>query len=318
MSSTRVKSWDLRTGQDPNNPAVKTYSLIPPLGVIYGYGIDKGDLGNLAKVLQARNLSRQDCIYLLLNRMLPNYVGQTQKIVARLKQHATQRTGASNWDRVLVIFVRDQLFNTSIASFVEYTLYLRLVESGFPITQNTPADRVLDGDNFEVARSVVEEIERLLALLDLAQPTVMSRIDKTAVSPDETKEDLMALEGLYRSDQLEIEVELSARNVCAYGKYTGFGLLVYAGSTGNVTPQPHMRKAKSYWKMRQELEEKGVVQIEDEHLRFLQPYTFASPTAAAHILTGSNRPGPLVWKRKSDKKTLKELSDSPKDRSVDI
>lgn len=308
MGSARAKNWDLRTGQDPNNPTVKTYSLVPPLGVIHGYGVDKGNLDDLAKTLQTRNLARQDCIYLLLSRMLPNYVGQTQKIVNRLKQHASQRTGTSDWDRVLVIFVRDQLFNTSIASFVEYALYLRLVESGFPITQNTPADRVLDGDNFEVARSVIEEIERLLELLDLAQPTPTSRVDKVA-SLDETKEDLIALEGLRRSDQHEIEVELSARGVRAHGKYTGFGLLVYAGSTGTAVPQPHMRKARSYWRMRKELEEEGVLEIEDEHLRFLQSYTFASPTAAAHILTGSNRPGPLVWKRKTDGKTLKELSD---------
>ncbi|MEM9955635.1 MAG: DUF4357 domain-containing protein [Chloroflexota bacterium] len=129
---------------------------------------------------------------------------------------------------------------------------------------------------------------------------------KTPQKDEETQADIDALEGLADTQHDSIEVELNSHGAVGRGKYTGFGLEVFAGSEGNAQVKPHMEESQSYWDMRDELLQEGVIEISGDNLIFRKNYTFSSPTAAVRILTGSNAPGPLRWKSRNDGTPLRD------------
>lgn len=298
---------DLRIGFDIALPSVKTYDLVPDLGVIRGFGTNKTDRKALVDVLHRLDYQERDCVYLLLRQMSVNYVGMTQNIQRRLDEHSSQRKGEKNWDRVLVFYLVKPIHNTSLAAFIERTLYLRLTERGFLLYQDPPDGRALNPDDQKVAQRFVTEVERIIELLDMAQPSARTRQKALEVKDEDVQAEVQVLEELRASRQQSIEVELSSQGANAFGKYTGFGLEVFAGSVGNSRIQPHLQHDQSFLKARQELEETGVIEINGEQLKFVKNYIFSSPTAAARILTGSSVPGPLRWKTVSEGIPLRDI-----------
>lgn len=125
---------------------------------------------------------------------------------------------------------------------------------------------------------------------------------------EDAEEDITDLRALTQSGQEGIEVELDAYGADAHGRYTAYGLEVYAGSIGTAIVQPHFRNNRSYTRIRGELQRQGVITIDRERLIFVQPYTFASPTAAAQLLCGASVPGPLRWKRVGDRMPLRDIT----------
>ena len=304
---THAGDLNLHIAFHASEPNVKTYVLHPQIGLVECYGVDKENRKSLCKVIDLHRYETRDCVYILFDQMSINYVGITQNIKRRLNTHSSQRKNDKNWDRALVFYLKNPIHNTSIVAFVERTLYVRLTDRGFKFDQTVPDGRVLNPDDQKIAQRFVAEVERILSLLDMAEPVSSSRKSAVAASTEDVKEDVKVLEELRASKQQSIEVELKYQGTNATGKYSGYGLEVYAGSWGTSQVQNHMQDNQAFWRMRDELSAAGVIEINGNILRFTKNYTFSSPTAAAQILTGSNRPGPLVWRRVTDKKTLKEL-----------
>ncbi|MBZ0285288.1 MAG: DUF4357 domain-containing protein [Anaerolineae bacterium] len=305
---THASDLNLQIAFHASEPNIKTYLLHPQIGLVECYGVDKKNRKSFHKIVDLLGYGTRDCVYILFDQMSINYVGMTQNIKQRLDQHASQRKNNKNWDRVLAFYLKNPIHNTSIVAFVERTLYVRLTDRGFQLNQAVPDGRVLNPDDQKIAQRFVTEVERILSLLDMAEPIPSSRKYAVAASTDDVKEDVKFLEELRASKQPSIEVELNYAGTQAVGKYSGYGLEVYGGSIGTSHVQNHMQDNQAFWRTRNELIEAGVIEIVGEILRFTQNYTFSSPTAAAQILTGSNRPGPLVWRRATDKKTLKEIN----------
>jgi hypothetical protein len=149
----------------------------------------------------------------------------------------------------------------------------------------------------------MDDIDTILQLLDMAYPN--NRLNKahekaTVKASENESEDAILGEA--------IEVEFITKDVEARGIYSDFGLEVYSGSIGVAKPQQHLEQNKTYKRILQELNDKKVIELENGKMRFISPYVFSSSSTAAMVLSGSNRPGPLVWKRVSDKKALKEIA----------
>lgn len=297
----------LRTDIHPQQPTVKIYSLVPDLGITRAFGADKPYIEHLQNVLESLNYKDRDAVYLLLNAMTVNYVGSSAGAFARLRTHSRERVDEKQWDRAMVFFLTKPIYNRSIREYVENTIYTRLSARGFKLLQTAPAFSELTPDNGLIAEQHTLEIERILELLDMAKPSE-TRIQLDPNTTNDVREDVEALQSLMASEEQSFEVELTYPNTNARGRYSGFGFEVYAGSVGTATVQDHMKKVDSFWRRRDELAQSRVIEIDEEVLRFVENHTFSSPTAAAQILTGSNRPGPLVWKRLSDGKTLKEIT----------
>jgi hypothetical protein len=297
----------LRTDIHPQKTTVKVYSLVPDLGITRAFGSDKEHIEHLQTVLDALNYIDRDTVYLLFNAMTINYVGSSAGAIVRLRTHCRERTGEKDWDRTMVFFLTKPIYNRSIREYVENTIYTRLSARGFRLLQTAPAFSELNPDNGLIAEQHILEIERILELLDTAKPSE-TNIQLDPDTTEDVREDVKALQNLMASEKQSFEVELSYPNTQAKGRYSGFGLEVYSGSVGTANVQDHMKKVDAFWRRREELEQLGVIEITDEVLCFTENHTFSSPTAAAQILTGSNRPGPLVWKREADGKTLKEIT----------
>ena len=300
----------LRISTDSYKSAVKMYDLFPEVGIMRGFGAQKHERDDLIQVLRFRDLIGHDGIYLLFRQMSVNYVGITQKIEQRLTSHTYKKREQNDWDRVIAFYSIRSNLNPNITGFVERKLYDILSGRGFNLLQKRPDERFLSHDDNILMRYVIRDIERILLLLDMAQP-IKDEQQKSVIenSSNSILKDAGQKILQIRSQPTSkvFEVELTSYGANAKGKYSEFGLEVYAGSTGTAIEKPHMQKSKFYWKTREELLESRVIEIvENDQIRFLQSYTFTSPTAAAQILAGSNAPGPKCWKTTVDKTSLRD------------
>lgn len=300
LQDIQQSGLSLRISVDKQFSQVKTYELYPSTGIVRGFGVSKSEKRFLIGYLEVNELIEQDGIYLLFDQMRVSYVGISQKIKARLNNHASTR----QWDRVIVFYSTRNNINPNIAGYIERRLFTILRSRGFELGQAEPEERYLNDDDLVIMKTVINEIDTILQLLDMAYPTEAHKSARSEEKPtksDERPPSQEVILGEY------VEVEFVSKGIKAYGKYSDYGLEVYTGSTGVATIQQHLSNNKSYQKLLKELVDKQIVEIRDGQIRFVQSYIFSSSSAAAMILSGSNRPGPLMWKRTSDKKTLKDL-----------
>jgi len=89
----------------------------------------------------------------------------------------------------------------------------------------------------------------------------------------------------------------------AYRSEDGFTVL--QGSQAKTAEAETLQD--SYRALRDDLKQKGVLVDGGDYLEFLQHYAFNSSSAAAAVVSGSQRSGPQTWLRKSDGKTLKDV-----------
>lgn len=297
LQDIQQSGLSLRISVDKQFSQVKTYELYPSTGIVKGFGVNKAEKKFLIEYLEVNKLIKQDGIYLLFDQMRVSYVGISQKIKARLNNHASTR----QWDRVIVFYSTRNNINPNIAGYIERRLFTILSSRGFELGQTEPEERYLNDDDLVIMKTVINEIDSILQLLDMAYPTEAYGSKGKQTKAGEPTASQEVILGEY------IEVEFVSKGIKAYGRYSDYGLEVYTGSTGVAIVQQHLSNNKSYQKLLKELVDKQIIEIREEQIRFVQSYIFSSSSAAAIILSGSNRPGPLVWKRVSDKKTLKEL-----------
>ncbi len=313
----------LLTAADSARPSVKVYNLYPELGRIIGYGANRVDRDELIDAIEDRRWGRRDCIYLLLKRMSINYVGTTQNVRDHIADHHAKRP---DWDRIIVFYCIADILNTNIAEYAEYTLYVLLAQRGFTLQDTPPSkryERNLSPSNQLIAREIVQEIERILVLVDTAEPTERAEARRVsgaslpfasqhrtaglAATDPIVAQDVKALSDLVKSGRTGIEVELERSGAHARGRYTGYGLEVYAGSQGTARVKKHFADNTSYFETRERLRENGIIEIAGDRLTFLKPYIFASPTAAAQLLCAASVPGPLHWKSIEDHTPLRDI-----------
>jgi hypothetical protein len=305
--SAQIEKLGLRISHDSRSSKVKVYDLVPEVGIVRGFGANIQDRDDLIDVLEFRQLLRNDGLYLLFKQMSVIYVGISQKIKSRLTSHKYRR----DWDRVIAFYSVREVLNPNITGYVEYKLYELLSKRGFKLDQNSPEECYLSQHDEIVMRQIIQEIDRVLQLLDLANPPLETALVAMTESPPKGQEESI-LKAAPRGTAIGkdgIEVELVSRKAQAIAIYSDLGLEVLAGAEGTAKVAPHAEKNKFYHSTVEKLVRDKVIEIRDGRIRFLQSFIFTSPTAAALILTGSNRPGPLVWRRTSDKRTLKELDD---------
>lgn len=302
----QVQKLGLRVNEDTSQRRVKVYDLVPEIGIMRGFGANIQDRDALIQVLHFRDLLRSDGIYLLFRQMSVTYVGISQKIKSRLTSHRYFR----DWDRVIAFYSVREALNPNIAGFVERKLFDILSQRGFTLEQKPPEERFLSQQDEIIMRQVIQEIDRVLQLLDMASPSQSERsTSDTSKLTSQMENGMSVTQAMWTGSREGIEVALNTRKVRAIGVFSQYGLEVVAGSEGTAETSPHMKENIIHQTTIEKLQHEGIVEIGRGKLRFLQSYMFSSPSAAARILTGSNRPGPLVWKRVSDGKSLKELED---------
>ena len=236
-------------------------------------------------------------VYLLVGpsdtSSLPSlYVGEGDPVKPRLEQHAKLK---DFWTHGIVFTSKDTNLNKA---------HVQRLESRLVDLASRAKRCVLENGNMPAPPSLSEAEEAYAeGFLDdilLCLPILGYGLFETAET---------AAAGNTASDAGGLLLRLRAKGIEATGADTAAGFIVHAGSRAvsddRMAPSIHANMRE----MREELVRQKVLVADDECLRLVQDYLFASPSLAAGVMLGRPANGRVEWKT-ADGRTLKDIQDS--------
>jgi hypothetical protein len=207
------------------------------------------------------------------------YIGETENCLNRLKEHHVKK---EFWTTALVFVSKTHYFTKTHIKFLEWyccdiakkaNRYL-LDNSNTPskphISESAQADLL---DNFATMQMLASTLGY----------TVFDEIKKP------TPKAIIICKG---------------KDAYAEGEYTEQGLVVFTNSTCNLV---HTNTAGAWViGIRDQLQQKGILQLRENVLVFKEDYVFTSPSTAAGVVLARNANGWREWKFK-DGRTLDEV-----------
>ncbi len=208
------------------------------------------------------------------------YIGEAESVGKRLKGHSDK----DFWINVVTFVSKDENLTKAHVKYLEGKLIERAIETGKAKLQNSASSgaKLPEPDTAEMD-VYLEKVYQLLPILGV---------------------DLFASVGFSASDE-KITLFCKIKGLTAKGKRTSNGFLVFKGSQAVLKDRPSSIWAK---KRREELIDKGVLILEDDHYVFSKDVEFTSPSTAGAMVRGGATNGLKAWKT-SDGKTLKELEE---------
>lgn len=210
------------------------------------------------------------------------YIGQTENIFNRLKQHLDQK---EFWNEVVTVISKDDNLNRAHVRYLEYKLYEIADQVGRYKLENSTIPK-----SPSISEPDKAEMEEFIYNVKLLVNTLGYKVF------EEIKEKQNKDENYFYID--------SVRGAKGKGQITSEGFVVLKGSKmANNTVD-----SAQNWviKKREELLEKEIVIENDENYIFKKDYLFSSPSTAAAIVMGRNANGLREWKLKNGM-TLKEF-----------
>lgn len=222
------------------------------------------------------------------------YVGEADEVRTRLDQHQREK---DFWTAAYVFASKDRSLNKAHVRYLEARLVQLAKVAGRAVVENSTAPQYRGLSEAETADmdSYLDEMEVLLPLMGVSAFEVLGVSSTTAV-PISAGKDPGGTEPGHR-------YRLAAPSTSATGADDPRGFLVFEGSTGRSETKV---MTSTYEELRNRLLSEGVLVPEGtEQLRLTKNYLFASPSAAATVLTGGNKNGRDVWRDEAGR-TLKE------------
>ena len=212
------------------------------------------------------------------------YIGEAEILKDRLRTH---HAGKDFWNQVITFVSKDENLTKAHVRYLESILIRETIEIGrskLDNSQNSKA-RLPEADQHDMA-AFLKKIKQLLPVLgaDLITP-ISEKSQKTTDSNVLT---------------------LKTKGHIAKGNRTNNGFVVYKGSEAAVELRPAAKDWKWMLSIRDELLQKGSLELDDGRIAFAKDTEFSSPSAAAALICGGAMNGLIAWKDK-DGKTLKEL-----------
>jgi len=103
----------------------------------------------------------------------------------------------------------------------------------------------------------------------------------------------------------EFVLTLKKDGIEASAVLQGSEFVVQAGSMARSEWIGDRRHNTHYWKLFDDLVEKGVLVPDGSQRRFSESYAFSSTSAAGAVVTGRSTAGPTAWKLRTTGKTYK-------------
>jgi hypothetical protein len=214
------------------------------------------------------------------------YIGESENVGNRVMQHL----GAGTLDEIVVaVFFtsKDDNLTKGHITLLEQRLAKRAGEAKRYAVQfgREPSEKTLS----KPEAATMEEFLENIYLVSSALGFVVFEMPPTA----------QEVEG--QASELSFELE---NGVKARGFDSEEGFVVKAGSQAAANDVGSLQPG--YKGLKEELKQKNLLVPDGAHLKFAEDYTFTSSSAAAGVVSGSQRSGPKSWKNK-DGKTLAEL-----------
>jgi len=213
------------------------------------------------------------------------YIGEAENIRSRVKSH----TDRDFWKSIVFFVSKDENLTKAHIKYLEGKLITAAQTAGRYELENSqssgahlPESDAADMDSF------YSRMEQLLPILgqDFLKPLAK-------FEPATLAEETLVCE---------------LKGCRAWGRRTDSGFVVLAGSEAVSSERPSTSKYPYAGKLRTNLIESGVVEVNEGKLVFLEDFEFSSPSAAASVVHGGQANGLTSWKNSAGL-TLKEMEE---------
>ena len=206
------------------------------------------------------------------------YIGEAEKVSSRLKNHV----GKEFWTSVAVIVSKDDNLTKAHIRFLEGALIGIASGSNAALVKNTVSSgaSLPESDEAEMATFLNHALQ-LLSVLGIKE------FDKTLESPT-AKKDILTFK---------------TKGIVATGKRTSNGFMIFKGSQAVLESRPSAQWSRQ---KRDELQEKGILEINGDHMVFTIDSEFGSPSTAGCMVAGGSTNGLTAWKNARGQ-TLKKI-----------
>lgn len=235
------------------------------------------------------------------------YVGQTGKLVARLKQH---NEGKDFWNRAVVAVSLTANLTLTHVCFLEAMSLEKASAAGRYVLDNRTTGTSPHTPAFMEAecRELFETMNVLLTTLgypifELTLRKVPSDISQAGNEPDSGESELF----FCQSDGVD-----------GRGYYTEEGMVVLKGSYGRRASQGFDTYAPGYAARRQAAIEEGVLKWEQERLVLTRDTLFKNPSPAASFLLGRSANGWMEWRDRQGRTLSHCVRDAASGTDADI
>lgn len=211
------------------------------------------------------------------------YIGEADDVATRLRQHNSASTGKEFWTRVVFLTSKDANLTKAHVRFLE-SRFIALAASADryalengnrPPTVNLPEADVSDMEYFISQAQIVLPVLGLDAFRERPIPSTSSETP--------TGEHVSPL----------FEMKVPHEEGIARGQDINGEFVVASGSRVRSS---WAGAAHSYGGLYVRLRESGTLSVEDGAVVFATDFAFASPSAAAAVVSGRNANGRLTWR----------------------
>lgn len=241
----------------------------------------RNELSDLAQ----REESSRPGVYVLIGTDPDNgepaaYVGETEEVGKRLKQHLSR----DFWNQALVFVSKDENLTKGHIKYLEDKLIRLGLDAGRGVLLNAQASgsKLPEADQAEMDAF----LDNMLKLLPVLGTHLFS-------------------ETVDKATRDKPRLICTIKDLKAYGQRTEGGFVVYAGSEAVVE---HRESAGPFIVRREKLLENGVLESKGDRLVFTRDYEFSSPSLAAGAVCGGHMNGLTAWKA-SNGMTLKQIEE---------
>lgn len=221
------------------------------------------------------------------------YVGESDNVFERLKNHQTDKT-KDFWTHTVLVISKDENLTKSHVRYLESRLVevigeakrATLANGNTPLLHGLPEPDVADMEFF------LTQIRMLLPVLGFSSaqpiPSPKTKLLPKGKSDEEDMEDASPL------------FHMSPVGTSAIAQEVDDEFIVFKGSTAR---KKGISSWTSYRSLREQLVQDGklVEDTQEDLLRFAEDVPFSSPSAAAAVVFGGNQNGRITWRTESGK-----------------
>lgn len=221
------------------------------------------------------------------------YVGESECVVARLKQHLRSRE--TEFEELISFSTKDDSLTKAHIRYLESRIIqeARLVEPSIIENKSIPALPTLT----EADVSVMEDfLSNIRTILSITKYELLN--NRVGIGGSSTQTNGSEQSPLYHIKNRLIQASM-------YKSEKGF--VVLRGSMSSRSEGAGLGESRR--KLRAYLIESNFLVDKGDHLEFTVDYTFRSPSEAASVVTGTQTPGPIRWITESGE-TFKQVQQS--------
>lgn len=247
---------------------------------------------NQIQEFSGRNDAENTGVYFLIGKDENNndtvYVGEAEKMSARIKQHLKD---SEYWNDCIAVISKDNALNKAHVKYLENKFFNLAQKSGRVTVVNSNIPTCSSISEYDEAM-LAEFINNARLLVNVLGYKIFDSIQDSVVKQNKNT-----------YSENDIYYIKAARGADAKGSLVSDGFVVYSGSKIASSETPSL--PDSIRKLRENLIKKGIININNI---FLKDYVFSSPSLAASTVMGRSANGRTEWKTKSGK-NIKDFED---------